>query len=474
MKNQKNKGIKGLVKIQLFDEDKNIIYEEEKENMITNAIYYALGQCITNQQNPSDYIFPLATKALGGILLFDGELDEDVENIHFPMDVHLKGHAGQSQNTSELLRGSLNVSESGRTETGYVNTWDFSTSQANGTIKAVALTSEWAGDNPLRLTRRGNGSHIILDYSYGRMYAFFYDNVSQTVFGYWSNTLRSTHCPSYNLKIMDPRYVTNSYQVLISSLIPTIDNASEYSIPDNFIISYGYDGYLYAITVNRKQQKRGQYNNVWHYGFDNTEGNAEIWMYKWKYDGETFVEEPYSENERRYHYEFLNVRAKGSSPTINTRRYAIINDGYLWLIHQDNLHVYKINMANPSQIALYGPFLSKDESTNLSIDSLYPMKGGGVITTSHLVIYPDGEYFYKSTSYIPDFGYIDDNLFVTGSGNANYNGNNYNYNTPCKEQPALYLGSIMNLGQTIVKTSANSMKIIYTLTDEEYEEEDND
>jgi hypothetical protein len=49
--------------------------------MITNAIYYALGQCITNYGNPTDALFPLATKGLGGVWLFDGELEEDVENI---------------------------------------------------------------------------------------------------------------------------------------------------------------------------------------------------------------------------------------------------------------------------------------------------------------------------------------------------------------------------------------------------------
>ena len=134
--------LKGHLQIDLHNEitgeDKRI----EQDNMVTNALGYLLGLAANaggKGTNMFDDLLPAATKALGGLFLFDGTLTEDVNNVHFPMSVHLTGHAGQSANTASKLGGSINTAESGRTDTGYVNVWDFSTSQANGTIASLAL-----------------------------------------------------------------------------------------------------------------------------------------------------------------------------------------------------------------------------------------------------------------------------------------------------------------------------------------------
>ena len=472
------KKLKGNVTIKLFDKDGKLVHEESKDNMITNAIYYALGQCITNYGNPTDALFPLATKGLGGVWLFDGELEEDVENIHFPSNVHLVGHAGQSQNTSDIMRGSLNVSESGRTDTGYVNTWDFNTSQANGNIKAVALTSATCGDEPLYAWNGfdhdiSNSSHTM------QMFSCYYDKETQTLFGFRNNGLFYKHIPSYDLKVTDPRYDIDGGTV-IQQIIEDLNTHNDYC--SRFMYTFSPDllnnGYLYAIVVNRKLVRdriANVYYDRWHYGYDNAEGDAEVWIRKYKYvkDDQTFEEEPYSSDDPRYYYKLTNVHAKGAkinNSGYDYQRWAILSEGYLWLVHTDDFHVYRININDTSQIQLFGPFAS-ETGINYNIGYIYPMKGGAIITSNNLVIYPDGHYIRKTNARIPFNNYIDENLFLCHAY-PNRSGNHTgDYSSTQKGFPTQYLGSIMNLGQTITKTSATSMKIVYTLTDAEYEED---
>lgn len=149
--------IKGRTKIELFDaatgERQHVI---EKSNMVTNALRYLINIVASGNRAPEEDIFPIAEKALGGILLFDGALTEDVENIYLPGDVHLTGWANRDASTA-AHRGTLNTVESGPTDTGYKSVWDFNTAQANGVIRALALTNVKAAANPLRWQEISSG-----------------------------------------------------------------------------------------------------------------------------------------------------------------------------------------------------------------------------------------------------------------------------------------------------------------------------
>ena len=90
--------MKGHVKIELFDHKTGKIKTTEHENMLTNALAYRAGLDSNDTLSlfgNENSILPLATKGLGGLLLFDGPLAEDAGNIHFPMNVHLTGCAGR-------------------------------------------------------------------------------------------------------------------------------------------------------------------------------------------------------------------------------------------------------------------------------------------------------------------------------------------------------------------------------------------
>ena len=92
----------------------------EDENLVTTALDKIINIEMAMNHAPNAQILPIATNSLGGIMLFDGELTEDVDNIHFPAEAHLVGYANQGTNTSDRYRGSYNATESGKTDEGYV------------------------------------------------------------------------------------------------------------------------------------------------------------------------------------------------------------------------------------------------------------------------------------------------------------------------------------------------------------------
>lgn len=129
----------------------------ENKNLITNAISNAFKTSVlyknkfhtdTTINNYIKELTPLSTKGLGGILLWDNTLTEDIDLVDAPMTVNNIGRAGGGYSGSNTYRGTLNSLESGVITNGYRNVWDFDTSKCNGqTIKALTLTHRNTGNN---------------------------------------------------------------------------------------------------------------------------------------------------------------------------------------------------------------------------------------------------------------------------------------------------------------------------------------
>lgn len=154
--------IKGHVTIELHNHRSGFTERIEQDNLVTDAV--GILASAYAGANMTDKFMPIAKNALGGLMLFDDTLEEDAANIYFSGDAHLVGFAGQWNNTSNPLCGSLNVQETHATDTGYETVWDFSTSQANGTISALALTAAPENDiksNPFTGREYTSGMHII-------------------------------------------------------------------------------------------------------------------------------------------------------------------------------------------------------------------------------------------------------------------------------------------------------------------------
>ena len=134
--------LKGSATIELTNADgsKEVI---KHDNMITNAVNDLLksqrGELATimkHMKNGESY----AQALFGGILLFGETLDTDA-NKYFLPTTNIVGYASQdAYGGLDVARGSVNSSESGLQEDGsYKFVWDFATSQANGKISAIAL-----------------------------------------------------------------------------------------------------------------------------------------------------------------------------------------------------------------------------------------------------------------------------------------------------------------------------------------------
>lgn len=135
-------GIKGSATIELTNADgSKEIYKHD--NMITNAVQ---DLCMSQRgematilkivNNGDSY----AQALFGGLLLFDETLDTDANNYFIPT-AKCTGYASQDAYAGlDTCRGSFNASEGGVQPDGsYKFVWDFATSQANGTIKSLAL-----------------------------------------------------------------------------------------------------------------------------------------------------------------------------------------------------------------------------------------------------------------------------------------------------------------------------------------------
>lgn len=144
--------IKGRVKLELFDNlTGRLVERREESNMFTKALHYFYKHGgITNpsvfgassiRDNPLHYL-------LGGVLLLDSTIEENVELIRVPAGVGMTANGARGVvNTgtpSEL--GSWNELESGWNNDGsYSMVWDWNTAQGNGNIACVCLSSLFGG-----------------------------------------------------------------------------------------------------------------------------------------------------------------------------------------------------------------------------------------------------------------------------------------------------------------------------------------
>lgn len=144
--------LKGKTTIELTDVNSGKVEVIEDTNMITNALqefmrgYGMWGSNVLLDEEVRKS--SLWVNLLGGLLLFDTELEENADNTFMTAGVKMIGNASKDVSNSGVVTelGSYNTTESGAQADGSVKfVYDFSTSQANGTIKSVCLTSRIGG-----------------------------------------------------------------------------------------------------------------------------------------------------------------------------------------------------------------------------------------------------------------------------------------------------------------------------------------
>lgn len=478
--------LKGHTKIILKNEQTGEVEVHEDENLITNALDKIININAGLNRAPNDFILPIANKALGGIMLFDGELTESEDNIHFPTEAHIVGWAGQTQDANDRFRGSYNFLESGKTEHGFVSVWDFGTTQANGTIKAVARTSNWCCesspffhsvincevgiDEGLPSTDR---SWMPLRYD-GEYLYMLKGNSSTHIM-----RLARVKVPLMRFGCADFSGMARQYEVIASwNTLVTEYSYTYYGqertayvyADDPYMYEDGGDGFIYCMFYGTEPQN-GTYF-IPSYPYD-------ITYFTIKYSDETYRKsETVRVNTGLGYYVANSVERMHCA----YRNWGHVNGGNLYRASADRKVIYRIPLDTPSAYSAIR-VISADSGDVISfLDRVNPHEGGLFFNVYHYTttgycylvgfLYPDGYFVLPDTSYggtydshgtsgssvYTRYRNFDDDLTVWGDYTDSYDHCSWAAN---------YLGTINNLASAITKTAAQSMKIIYTLTDVE-------
>lgn len=512
------------------------VYTEE--NMVTNALRdlltddpLALSSCCGGVRT---YMAPVVKNALAGILLLENALEEDPDKYIPPNNNVIVGYANTGVNTTaDPKRGSGNVSEQGMTEDkkGYKFVFDFATSQANGTISSIGLTSYAAGlcgrgskytdYNPVRDTRYISNEAVA-----------FTSNVVPTdnflllswltalvpekneAISVWTSGANTIECKRFgaaltSIGIGESAISQPSKKILEEKTLTTttfgknLSSSTSRTFYNAFVD--GGDGYIWGFECS-----------------GNSSGNATVNWIKIKIDDFSFEEGTWTLAARlrsvaitkdyacaltkvgTFKYESYNNGWKVSGRVKNL----CVHKGYLYCFNYAKTGVYKIELANPSNIKL---ILHPDGSVDVpdcvsvyDIDSSeyskpvlvgtigLDVRGDDIVFQNGViendVIIPTGTkkasysyYDYYSTSYPVNYPYGFAHLV---SPRLNVGLNKVRWfvvgNTPSSETSnatlvfkaalmpnMLYLATINNLSKPVQKTADKTMKITYIIREEE-------
>lgn len=458
--------LKGKSVIELTDvrTNKKEIYEDE--NLITNAVPDLLRLNPMGLMYPIDdgkkvefckEIFPIANKCYGGILLFEDKLEENPEKIFAPSDNQIIGYASNDVNPTDApRRGSANLTETTPLENGYKFVWDFSTSQANGRISSIALT-HYRGGKYFYGDTHGKDHFLLLNSTSlykKREVSDCYngcvevDFKSNTIVSIWPLNNKSIELvklkePLTNIGLNDPIY-TKGYKAEERITIDVSEFFSKIAIWNKCCFYDGEDGYWYGFGNNRDNLIR-------------------IKIDKNDYSTST---DTWSLNGIRLGY--LGSYNEKNSSYYHRYKYSCIKNGYLYSININNRDkIYKININNPVDISVIE--LGKEVSTSkYRGEYCYLYKWGDYILGYEFVIDKKDQVIVNN---VKDFnGSGIDSLMMEAQtigpfaiGFGGYEERFYKLlylHTP-------YLGTINNLSSPVLKTADKTMKITYTLTEEE-------
>lgn len=453
--------IKGRTKIELFDAKSGKRQKVvESSNLVTNALNHLINFDVMGNQALDAYVFPIAAKALGGIMLFDGDITENVNNIYFPTSVHLVGHADRAVGTTPL-RGSFNSLESGVTEDGYRSVWDFGTSQANGNIKSICLTNQTAGTQVLA----PSSFYRVNDWEYNGAPTSdsnwcpirFNNDYCYMIKSGLNNTMRLSRIrvPASGRKVYDFHRRYSNFEEIASWNTECFSWERSGTVVKRYandVRCYidGGDGYIYAF-MNAENDD------------GNSSGDGAFSYFTIKYSDNSFEKS-----------EWQKVTVSGASLTsLYETSLFMLSNGYLYIRSYNSKGVYRINMANTSDVRYVQ---CVDNNSSDYVRTFYGMpllNGGGVWIQIHHYT-ETSNYFIAGLVYedltvlidqrgVPDTHYIGEFLHCYPQNLISFQNQNVGQAIYPIIQNA-YLGTINNLPSVVEKNATQTMKITYTLT----------
>lgn len=463
--------MKGTMKIELTDVNTGEKQTIVEHNMVTNAlreIFKPLGLVKSPSHVIEDWA-PYYQKLLGGILLFDSNIEENPNNLYPPSTAKMIGCGtyGLQNNTTGTARGGYNQTES---ELNMKNrfmkyVYDFTTSQANGTIACVCLTHLNGG-----FTSYGSKDAVFtseyplaLRVDDGKL-QYVYNKYTGATTGdkYSGMTIGSTQClfvidrendvayyfcvdNSRTIRIIKRRAYLKSVSVLENpySQKALIDEES-ISLPTEIATSYiGYnfdakDNALYVFTSASSYIKPNK-------TFMITKINFDTWTV----------------------HQYTMTNTTDVQISTNGMRFAFAYDGFVYLkSYNSPYEIFKLEIGNSANVV-------KMKRSGMS--SIYGLP--------QLAI--NGRIYYEksdgSSSYIANAS--TNEILRSETSKIYNNGNCYCY-TPVLNEPMLYycsagnwttigffimanyLATINNLSEPVTKTADKTMKITYIIQEQ--------
>ena len=538
--------LKGTATIELTDVKTGRKEVVKHDNLVTNAIHdlltlnplgmrfrsYANTNNNTSDLSEEDMyhelgasfeagMLPICPKAIGGILLYEKALEEDPTKYYAPMSNPLVGYSSNDTNaTTDTRRGSMNPTESGPLEdgSGYRFVFDFATTQANGVISAVGLTSERGGkagygapedkvgypmlvvdsvDSSVEVDGPYNtdewytrNSLVAMDAEKGILYyarvltantiavgklAFPVDNLGLT---------KNTACPPVPLE--ETVLTTNAFAAIASTTHNYMGRSRQYSFVGTFVDSE--DGYIWGF--------QHQHNFC-----GNENGSATVLWIKISKEDFSFTEGQWELDAQLFPLGFSEYNEAGKFSYNQKQMWnnAVIKDGRLYALKYDRMGVYSINLENVTDMELmacdfpiyvsdtsYAGYFNKNNTyyyyvafnTNvidIGCEILYRnayINDGKIWPVGYgtrVDEYPSGSYRSKNSGlrcnsmtrahYGPFFlNYY--SYYYSSDSTQRY----HNYPVVWLRTP--YLATINNLSKPVEKTADKTMKITYILREE--------
>ena len=459
----------GEMVIELTDENTGTVETVRETNMITNAVNHLLGinpmgvfYKTSGQYDEmvswNDYLLPICPNMIGGILLYPSALTENANNIYPSSAVLPVAYASNDVNaTADTARGSMNLVESKALDDGYKFVWEFTPSQGNGTIAAVALTSAKGGNSVFgNAVNSSNGylkiREVKLDTQTDDELALLYSAVE---IDFENNVM-------YSLRFVDSSVIVRKLRlpVFTLGLNDNLDDTTVTVLEEDtlhcsvFSFTTGYTPYGDFLDGH---------DGYW-YGFSNTansSGDATMKWIKIKKSDYTFTEGSWTLSNATL-MTMGSFKEGSSYPSGN--RSAVVRNGYLYVPSYDKTGVYKINISNSTDVTLIqlgftstmrclGETGSCDCCMAIINDIIVGYDFEIDINDNVLATFAGVRCGNVST---PFFQYKE---YVFAWGGAYLNQYRYTWIlTP-------YLATISNLSQAVVKNADKTMKITYTLTE---------
>lgn len=471
--------MKGHTTIELTDVNTGNVERIEDDNMVTSAISQIVNFAMTHAygNNPMTNMYTEhITSLMGGLLLFDTPIDE---TKIFPSAGNVMvgcGKHGLSTSYSQLPQlGLYNENESDLSnETTKKMVWDFTTSQANGRIASVCLTSKNAGYMGYGKTETiyptGAGENVYFGLYLGvpvigskRAYAApdsaqnyrYYGTCDQSFINFCidaENDLKYMfRVDSNGLRILSHKMNLEKFTVFRSNQLvvePYTEEFYEYNFGTN---NYFYGFYntdekaLYFYLAESKYSAFSALNNIYRFDMETEELSLHINRID---TGYSFIYDAVFTNEYVYY-----VQTNGA-----LHRYHI-NSQTDEIIYNDDISSTELSYGKNKYI--YNGLLFFKYSAGRK----------RIYDTAKNVLYALPSYTYSNFDYPTIIPPIDNTQSVFAGYNTSSmlnfeNGALSGSTSLMAYAPLNYLATINNLAEPVIKTPDKTMKVIYTLTEE--------